>query len=124
MMSTTNTARYWVPEGSLTPGQAKALAVLATAKPDRQMYSTLMARTLQHLIDQSPETAQDALEMSQEHLPEMHQIARENSPREWAQAVTNSDSMDSLRSRIDWSLPGTVQSLPEQSLDSVLEQMT
>ncbi|WP_300661820.1 hypothetical protein [Hydrogenophaga sp.] len=54
---------------------------------------------LKALVEADPKEARAAMEMSQEHLPEVFQIAKMYSPREWPQALMNSDSMNSLLSR-------------------------
>ena len=119
-----NTSNYWIPAGDLSEGQAMLLAVPATAKPDRLAYRGMLARKLQDLVDESPQLARAALEMSQEHLPELYQIAQDQPPKWWGTSLTNSDSMHSLVSHLDWSKPGKVQPLPQQdSLRSLLEQL-
>ena len=71
-----------------------------------------------------PKAAQNAMEASPEHAPEMHLIAQSSFPSEFPQAILNSDSMHSLVSHLDWSKPGKVQPLPQQdSLRSLLEQL-
>ena len=119
-----NTSNYWIPAGDLSEGQALLLAVPSKAKPDPQVYPMLLAEKLQDLIDQDEKEAQSALEMSQEHLPELYQIAQDQPPKWWGTSLTNSDSMHSLLSHLDWSKPGKVQPLPQQdSLRSQLEQL-
>ncbi len=62
--------------------------------------------------------------MSQEQAPELYQIAQNQPPAQWAQALMSSDSMHSLMARVDWNLPG--QQVPEPldaSLQSLLEQL-
>ena len=51
---------------------------------------------LQRLIQADPREARDAMEMSQEHLPEIYPIARNQPQSQWPQALMNSDSMHSL----------------------------
>lgn len=54
---------------------------------------------LSALIQADPNAARESMEMSQEHFPEVFQIARMYFPREWAQVLMNSDSMQILLSR-------------------------
>ena len=123
--------KFWIPAGDLTEGQAMLLVVPATAKPDRQMYQALLAQKLQDLVDQSPEQARAAMEMSPEHLPEMYLIGLEQPRAQWGISLTNSDSMGSLLSRLDWTQPGqlTIPSgddleiHPQRVLQSLLEQL-
>lgn len=63
------------------------------------------------------------MEGSPEHLPEVYLIAKTQTPNHWAISLTNSDSMHSLSNQIDWSLPGSLQRLPQQDLQSLLEQL-
>ena len=87
-------------------------------------YIQLLARKLQSLIDQDGQRAREAMEMSQEHAPELSLISQEQPPTRWGTSLTNSDSMHSLLSRLDWTKPGKVQSLPQPSdLQSLLEHL-
>lgn len=115
--------KFWVPAGDLSEGQAMLLAVPATAKPDRQAYQGMLAQKLQDLVDESPQLARTALEMSQEQAPELSQIAQEQPQTQWGISLTSSDSMASLLSRLDWSKPGQVQMHPQPDLQSLLEQL-
>ena len=120
----TNTSNYWIPAGDLSEAQALLLAVPSMVKPNQQMYPALLARKLQSLIDKDRESAQAAMEMSQEHAPELSLISQEQPQTRWGMSLTNSDSMHSLLSRLDWTMPGKVQSLPQHSdLQSLLEQL-
>ena len=120
----TNTSNYWIPAGDLSEAQALLLAVPSKVKPSPQLYPSLLARKLQTLIDQDAESAQAALEMSQEHAPELSLISQEQPPTRWGTSLTNSDSMHSLLSRLDWTKPGKVQSLPQPNdLQSLLEHL-
>ena len=119
-----NTKSFWMPAGNLSEAQAQALAVLALAKPDQEIYQALLAAKVQQLVSQAPEEAKAALEMSLEHAPELHQIAQSQPQTQWAQALMSSDSMHSLTGRVDWNLPGQLMQEPsETSLRSLLEQM-
>ena len=122
----TNTIKFWTPAGNLTQGQAQLLAVPASTKPARDLFDSKLAARLQALVDQSPREAQSALEMSQEHLPELWLIAQNQPSRQWGQSLTSSDSMHSLINQIDWSLPGSLQSQEEmpQSLQGLLENLS
>ena len=121
----TSTSTFWTPAGSLTHGQLQTLAVPAQSKPSQGLYPSLLAMRLQSLIDQSQEAARSALEMSQEHLPEMWEMAQSQPASAWGQSLTSSDSMHSLISQIDWSQPGSLTSQQElpQDLQSLLEQL-
>jgi len=114
---------YWIPDGDLEPSEAMALAVPASAKPRREVYRDLLARKLQDAIQLEPEEARAAMEMSQEHLPEIFQIAQDQPPKYWGTALVMSDTVSSLLNRIDWRQPGSLENLPPQSLLEVLEQL-
>ena len=118
-----SSTKFWAPAGDLSEGQAMLLAVPATAKPDRQAYQGMLAQKLQDLVDESPQLARTALEMSQEQAPELLQIAQEQPQTQWGISLTSSDSMASLLSRLDWSKPGQVQTHPQADLQSLLEQL-
>ena len=98
----TNTSNYWIPAGDLSEAQALLLAVPSKIKPSQQMYPILLARKLQSLIDQDGQRAKEAMEMSQEHAPELSLISQDQPPTRWGTSLTNSDSMRSLLFGIEW----------------------
>lgn len=119
----TTTRKFWIPAGSMTAEQALVLAVPSLAKPDPQVFQSLLGQKLHRLIDQSPQEAQSVLEMSQEQAPELYQIAQDQPPDQWAQSLMSSDSLGSLLTQVDWSQPGQVKILPPQDLRSLMEQL-
>ena len=75
---------------------------------------------LQKLIKINPKEARRAMEMSQEHAPELFLIAQGQPLSQWAESLMNSDSMHSLLSRN----PSQAKTLLEQpDLQSLLEQL-
>jgi hypothetical protein len=114
---------YWIPAGNLTPPEAMMLSVPASAKPRREVYRDLLSRKLQAAVDLEPEEAREAMEMSQEHAPDLYLISQDRPSTGWGTAIVNSDSASSLWSGINWSQPGSLKSLPMQSLRELLEQM-
>jgi hypothetical protein len=97
---------------------------MAKAKPSQEVYQSLLMGKIQELVSQAPAEAKAALEMSQEHAPELYQIAQSQPQHQWAASLMNSDSMQSLTGRVDWNLPGELmQAQPEVSLRNLLEQM-
>ena len=119
-MTSTNAA--WLPAGPLTPSQRKALAVQTASKPNPSLHRSLLAQRLQQLVDESPQAARQALELSQEEAPELWEIAENVSPPQWGQALASSEAFNRLLSLVDWSQSGSVlESLPEQSLSAILE---
>ena len=86
----------------------------------------LLEQHLHRLVDADPQDARRALEMSQEHAPEMYLIAQYQSVRDWASSVMNSDSMHSLmvQQRQPQETQELMQSLLETTdLQSLLEQL-
>jgi hypothetical protein len=119
-----NTKTFWQPAGNLSAGQAQALSVRAGKKPDKAIYLDHLKQKLQELIDLSPHEARSVLEMSVEHAPELYSIAQNQLPKDWATCLAYSDSFHTLKSRVDWNLPGEQIAEPtETSLQSVLEQL-
>jgi hypothetical protein len=79
-----------------------------------------LERHLSALVEADLQAAREAMEMSQEHLPEIYLIAQNQFPREWATALMNSDSMGSLLSRS----PSPVKEmLQAPDLQSLLEML-
>lgn len=116
--------QYWVPDGALHGGQGLALAVAYPSKPLQNMFTGLLTKKLQHSIDNMfHQEAQDTMEMSSEHLPEIYLIGKNQTSDQWAYSIAHSDSMHMLINRIDWSKPGSFQWLEPQGLMSILEQL-
>lgn len=89
---------------------------------DRKRLSLHLAQ----LVKDDPVQARQALEMSQEHLPEMHLISQSQPEQAWPQSVMNSDSMHSLMYRQETARQHqeTMQSLlATDDLASLLEQL-
>lgn len=80
----------------------------------------LLLQHLERLVDADHKAARGALEMSQEHAPELYLIAQNQPPSQWARSLMSSDSMLSLLSRN----PSQAKTLLEQpDLQSLLEQL-
>ena len=120
-MSGTKTA--WIPSGDLSESQQAALAVQASSKPvSRSLYVALLAQKIQQMVNDNPQEARQGMEMSRESAPGLWEIGGSSNPSEWGILLSNSDQLQSLLSRIDWSLPGELLgSLPETSLLEILE---
>lgn len=118
----TNTNAAWMPAGQLTRAQRKALAVQTASKPNASLHRSLLALRLQQLIDSNPQQARQALELSQEQAPELWEIAENASQPQWGQSLASSEAFNRLLSLVDWTQSGSVlESLPEQSLQEILE---
>ena len=119
-----NTASVWLPASNdLSMGQIVALSVPSTSKPTPEEHRQLLADKLQRLVDSDRDAARQALEMSREHAPEMWLIAETNPVSQWGQALTSSDSAQSLLRAIDWEQSGTMEPAPEQSLAEIVESL-
>lgn len=95
---------------------------LQQREDDRKRLSLHLAQ----LVKDDPVEARQALEMSQEHLPEMYLISQSRTEREWPQSVMSSDSMHSLMYRQETvqQHQETIQSLlATDDLASLLEQL-
>ena len=116
--------KVWIPGGA-PPEAEMALSVEPPRRPmTPALYRSLLVLKLDSLIQADPQAARSALEMSQEQAPELYLIAQNQPIRQWPQSLMSSDSMHSLLSRLDWTMPGKVQSLPQHSdLQSLLEQL-
>lgn len=85
---------------------------------ERESAHLSLLQHLQRLVEADHKAARGALEMSQEHAPELYLIAQNQPPSQWAKSLMSSDSMLSLLSRS----PSQAKALLEQSdLQSLLE---
>ncbi|MDO8778505.1 MAG: hypothetical protein Q7K57_59275 [Burkholderiaceae bacterium] len=106
----------WLPAGqNLTEEQREALAVPAWVKPNRNMYSEMLARSLQEKINADPKEARCAMEML------LDQVASQNNREHWGTAIVGSDNLMMVLNQIDWRLPGQIQQKQEQNLAQMLE---
>jgi hypothetical protein len=86
----------------------------------------LLTQHLRRLVNADPKAAREALEMSQEHAPELYLIAQYQPAKYWGEAVMSSDSMHSLiaRDRSPKEQEELMQSLLEtEDLQSLLERL-
>jgi hypothetical protein len=105
---------------------AKPLPEPARRLTPKEEGRFLLAQHLRRLVDADPEAARWALEMAQEGLPEMYQIAQDQPAKYWAEAVMSSDSMHSLmaRDRSPKEQEELMQSLLQtEDLQSLLERL-
>ena len=86
----------------------------AVSPQQRQDDRKRLSSHLTQLVKDDLEQARQALEMSQEQLPEMYQISQNQPERAWPLSVMNSDSMHSLLYR-----PQSLQQ-HQQMMDSLL----
>lgn len=113
----------WMPAGELSKFQRLALAVEAKEKPTPDLWRSLLATQFQQMVDEDPEAAKRALEMSQEQAPELWSIAEQSPTNEWGQQLTNSEGAGRMAQLIDWSLPGSLSQEEPLDLQSVLEMI-
>lgn len=117
--------KVWLPAGqNLSENQRLALAVPTSAKPSKDIYQSLLALKLQEMVNQDPNEAKAAMEMSQEHAPILWLIAENQPQSQWGQEIASSDPMSMLTQEINWNHPGRVETRnQEASLLEVLEQL-
>lgn len=122
-----NSSKHWLPAGSLTPAQQRALSVPMPPSPMTQdKHLLLLEDKLQRLAQQlTPEELSNLLEMSTEQLPELYSLAQDGLPPEQIPAaLMETDSLRALLNLIDWSQPGSERPSPEsESLREILEQL-
>lgn len=123
-----NSSKHWLPAApGLTLGQRWALAVPErTSGPmTQQQYLLRLEDKLQQLARPlTPSELRAALELSQEQLPEIYSLAQEGlTADELGTVLLQSDSLQLLLNRIDWTSPGETRPSREQSLDEILEQL-
>lgn len=118
-MSNSNMA--WVPSG-LPPALARALSVPHPGKTamTRDLYLSLLESKLGRLIQENPQEAQQAMEMSLEQVPEMYAIAQSQPPTAWATAIVQSDSLMPVLAKVSVA-NGTQELQQPQSLMEILE---
>jgi hypothetical protein len=86
----------------------------------REIDHSNLLKHLRKLVEADPKEARAAMEMSQEHLPEIYLIAQDQPERYWADALMNSDSMQIL---LSLSPHQAKELLQEQDLRSLLEKI-
>jgi hypothetical protein len=115
-----NTAQQvWIPTGqNLDPALAQVLAVQVQSKPDYSLYTSLLARQIQKMVD---EDKKEAKRLMEDYQP---QIAMEVPMAGWGvNLVEYSDSMAMILNQIDWTQPGMLLSQTLPSLWEILEQL-
>jgi hypothetical protein len=128
-----NMKRVWAPR--TVPEELQAvLAVEATWPITPSQHESLMRSKIVRLFEEAgPREAHDALEMSEEHFPEMALIARNQMQKDWPDALMDSDTMGAMLARIKWAKEGPLTSeavkmdlleqMEEQSLRSLIESL-
>ena len=118
-----NLTKVWMPDGQLSEGQRHLLSVAVMSKPEQSLYRSLLLQKLAALINHNEKAARRALDMSQEHAPELWSIAAQHPPKDWAAQLVYSDGMMALLGKVDWDGPGGLQEAAEQSLLEIVEQL-
>ena len=126
-----NMKTVWAPK-TVPEELQPILAVQASWPMTAPQFRETLARKIADLCAQEPDQGRAALEMSDEQFPEMALIAKTRLPREWPQALMQSDSMDAVISKIQWSKEGPMplqdqremtELLQDQSLASLIESL-
>ncbi|GAA4031992.1 hypothetical protein [Actimicrobium antarcticum] len=125
--------KVWAPR--TVPEELQALLAVEASWPitPGQHQSLMESKVAKLFQEAGPVGARQALEMSEEHFPEMALIARNQSAKAWPEALMWSDSMQAMLSRIQWSKEGPLKSealkldlldqMEEQSLQSLIESL-
>lgn len=112
----------WLPSGTL-PGTAQALSVPDPGRPiTRDLYLSLLEAKLDQLIQADRIAARQAMEMSEEHSPELSWIAAGKPLSEWASALVRCDGLMPLLSPLTWQ--GILVEPEPMSLGEILERLT
>jgi hypothetical protein len=83
----------------------------------------MFAVRLQEEVDAAPDLARAALQMSQEHAPEMWLISIHSDVSFWGSAIASSDCVTSMAFAIDWSRRGHLWRTRPASLGELVEAM-
>ncbi|NEX63350.1 hypothetical protein [Noviherbaspirillum galbum] len=126
-----NSNKVWSPK--TVPNNLQTVLAVSAAWPlTPAQYRQAMAAKVERLFAAEPDHGRAALEMSDEGLPEMAAIARNQPPKDWPMAVMMSDSMMVLMNNIKWEKEGPTpilqllhvrENLKDESLASLIEQM-
>lgn len=128
-----NTVKHWAPK-SVVQSLSAALAVRFSDQREMtpSLHRQLMTDKVDKLFREAGEArAQQAMEMSPEHLPELYAISRQAMPQELPQLLMASDTMMAALNQINWaeeasSPMNSLQAgnlLQGQTLESLLEAL-
>src|ERR1700722_7578655 len=74
----------------------------------RHQYEMQLEARFKELIDQDPQQAYRVLSNSEEHLPDLYEIAIAAPSRDWPSLIMTCGQMQMLLNRIDWEKGGRV----------------
>jgi hypothetical protein len=114
--------RAWQP--SRNGKQQEALAVQFNGlRMTRHQYEMQLEARFKELIDQDPQQAYRVLSNSEEHLPDLYEIAMGAPSRDWPSLIMTCGQMQMLLNRIDWNKGRSVTLGPEEmpSLEAMTE---
>lgn len=129
-----NTMKHWAPK-SVAPSLSAALAVKYSGQQEMTpaLHQQLLTDKVRKLFKEAGEArAQQAMEMSPEHLPELYAISQQAMPMELPQQLMASDTMMAALNQINWAEEASSKPLnnlqagnllQEQTLESLLEAL-
>ena len=118
-----NSTKAWLPDGTLSQPQKQLLSVTASSKPNKSLHRSLLEQKLAVLIEQNPQAAQSALELSQEQAPELWALVEQSPTNQLAPLLVRSEGMTRLLAQVDWTKPGRLADVKPQSLLEIVEQL-
>ena len=118
-----NMKTVWAPK-TVPEELQPILAVQASWPMTAPQFREMMAQKVVDLFAQEQDQGRAALEMSEEHLPEMALIARTRLAREWPQALMQSDSMDAVMSKIRWDQEGPTTAIRQRQIQEILQDQS
>jgi hypothetical protein len=114
--------RAWQP--SRNGNHQEALAVRFNGlRMTRDQYEMQLEARFKELIDQDPQRAHRVLSTSEEHLPDLYEIAIGAPSKDWPSLIMRCGQMQMLLNRIDWRKGRSVSLSPEEmpSLEAMTE---
>jgi hypothetical protein len=85
------------------------------------LYRSLLAAKLDRLVAADPQEARQVMEMSVEQAPELYEIAQQQAPAQWGQAMVQGETLMPLLAQV--TSQGSLQPASEQTLRQVLEAL-
>jgi hypothetical protein len=122
----------WFPQTA--PMELHAVLVVAGSWPmtPGHHWNLMTAKVADLFAQESREDAQRAMKMSEEELPELALIARNQLSKDWPQALMFSDTMQAALNKISWDqekpippseMMDVIEALRNQSLMELIESL-
>ena len=117
-----NSVRVWQPSSDRLGNVALSVPYPGPLEQmNRQVYQDLLEKRLRQLVQQDPKEAERLLKSSEEHLPDLYQVALAGQPQEWPAQMMESGQMQTRLNQIDWSQTGQIVELPQNELPDLEE---